>query len=97
MDAVASCARSACGRMMLQRTAKSCGPDAGVKLAERSVDDGGKQARSPGSTKETVKTIARGMPGVFRCDRGDKRACFLHYYTRGCGRIGRPSFPAPSV
>jgi hypothetical protein len=22
-------------------------------------------------TKETVKTIARGMPGVFRCDRGD--------------------------
>jgi hypothetical protein len=23
------------------------------------------------STKETVKTIARGMPGEFRCDRGD--------------------------
>jgi hypothetical protein len=23
------------------------------------------------STKETVKTIARGMPGDFRCDRGD--------------------------
>jgi hypothetical protein len=23
------------------------------------------------SAKETVKTIARGMPGVFRCDRGD--------------------------
>jgi energy-converting hydrogenase Eha subunit G len=26
--------------------------------------DGGKKARSPESTKETVKTIARGMPGV---------------------------------
>jgi hypothetical protein len=39
------------------------------------------------SAKETVKTIARGMPGVFRCDRGDERACLL-FYTRGCGRIG---------
>jgi hypothetical protein len=26
--------------------------------------DGGKKARSPGSAKETVKTIARGMPDV---------------------------------
>jgi hypothetical protein len=25
-------------------------------------DDGGKKARSPGSTKEAVKTIARGKP-----------------------------------
>jgi hypothetical protein len=33
-------------------------------MAEQSVDDGGKPARSPGSAKETVKTIARGMPGV---------------------------------
>jgi hypothetical protein len=48
------------------------------------------------STKETVKTIARGMPGVFRCDRGDLLACFL-FCTQGCGRIGRPAFPAPSV
>jgi hypothetical protein len=36
------------------------------------------------------------MPGVFRCDRGDQRACLL-LYTRCCGRIGRPAFPAPSV
>ena len=28
------------------------------------ADDGGKRARSPGSAKKTVKTIARGMPGV---------------------------------
>jgi hypothetical protein len=28
-----------------------------------SAGDGGKQARSPGSAKETLKTIARGMPG----------------------------------
>jgi hypothetical protein len=36
-----------------------------------SADDGGKRARSPGSTKETVKTIAWGMPGCFRWTRGD--------------------------
>jgi hypothetical protein len=59
------------------------------------LDDGGKQARSPGSTKETVKTIARGMPGdsgvtVVTC------SCAFFICTRGCGRIERPAFPAPS-
>src|ERR1700761_4571556 len=34
------------------------------------------------STKETVKTIARGMSGVFRCDRGDLLACFLFLHAR---------------
>jgi hypothetical protein len=33
------------------------------------------------STKETVKTIARGMPGDFRCDRGDY-ARVLFYFAR---------------
>jgi len=48
------------------------------------------------STKETVKTIARGMPDDFRCDRGDyaRVLCFLlHARLR---RIVRPAFPAPS-
>src|SRR5258705_13245937 len=58
---------------MLLRTAKSCGPDAPTlasSLRSRvgpiglrqdiSAGDGGKQARSPGSAKETVKTIACG-------------------------------------
>ena len=47
-------------------------PSAGV--------DGGYQAWYAGeSTKETVKTIARGMPGDFRCDRGDyaRVLCFI--------------------
>jgi hypothetical protein len=48
------------------------------------------------STEETVKTIARGMPDVFRCDRGDYPACLLPF-TRDCGRIERPAFPAPSL
>jgi len=39
------------------------------------------------STKETVKTIARGMPG----DSGVTvvtNACAYYQCTRGCGRIG---------
>jgi hypothetical protein len=58
------------------------------------ADDGDKQARSPGSTKEPVKTIARGMPG----DSGVTVVtnARVYYITRGCGRIERPAFPAPS-
>jgi hypothetical protein len=53
-------------RTMLVRTAKSCGPDTPTLVSSwwATADDGGKQARSPGSAKETVKTTARGMPGV---------------------------------
>ncbi len=48
------------------------------------------------SAKETVKTIARGMPGVsgvtvVTCLRA------FQFCTQGCGRIGRPAFPAPSI
>jgi hypothetical protein len=47
-------------------------PDAGVKSAEATPPmTVAKEPGHRGSTKETVKTIARGMPGVFRCDRGD--------------------------
>ena len=41
----------------------SCPPDAGVKPVEISTSEGGKKARlTRESTKETVKTIARGKP-----------------------------------
>jgi hypothetical protein len=45
--------------------------------------------------KETVKTIARGMPGVsgvtvVTCLRA------FYFCTQGCGRVERPAFPAPS-
>ena len=36
-----------------------------------SAGDGVNKPITGESTKETVKTIARGMPGDFRCDRGD--------------------------
>jgi hypothetical protein len=54
-------------RMMLSRTAKSCGsgaPMQALKLAERSADDGGNQAWSPGRSRISRKTIAQGMPAV---------------------------------
>src|ERR1700693_6548411 len=46
------------------------------------------------SAKETVKTIARGMPDVSGVTVVTNSRVF--FYTRGCGRSGRPAFPAPS-
>src|SRR5579872_5648974 len=61
------------------------------------ASDGGKKARlTRKSTKETVKTIARGMPGVFRCDRGDLSLCAFLFRTQGCGRINAPGIPCAS-
>jgi hypothetical protein len=38
-------------------------PDAGIKFAVIAAGDGGNKARLSETTKEPVKTIARGMPG----------------------------------
>src|SRR4029077_5259317 len=46
------------------------------------------------STKETVKTIARGKPGDFRRTRGDYRVLLPMHTGRGCS--GHPAFPSPS-
>jgi hypothetical protein len=48
------------------------------------------------STKETVKTIARGMPGDSGVTVVTTLVCFILFRTRGCGRSERPAFPAPS-
>jgi hypothetical protein len=67
----------ACGREMLQRTAKSCGPDAPMLASSSrsyvgptglrqniSVGDGGKQARSPGrARRKPLKPLRAGTPG----------------------------------
>jgi hypothetical protein len=42
------------------------------------------------------KTIARGMPGVTGVTVVTMLVCFVLFRTRGCGRIERPAFPAPS-
>jgi hypothetical protein len=67
----------ASGREMLQRTAKSCGPDAPTLASSSrscvgptglrqniSADDGGKRARSPGrARRKPLKPLRAGMPG----------------------------------
>ena len=64
---------------------------------ELSADDGVNQILITGeSTKETVKTIARGMPGVSGVTVVTNARVY-YQHTRGCGRIGRPAFPAPSM
>jgi hypothetical protein len=90
VDAAAFCARRDCragdepvsdrqasGREMLQRTAKSCGPDAPTLASSSrscvgptglrqniSADDGGKRARSPRrARRKPLKPLRAGMPG----------------------------------
>src|SRR5258706_5735032 len=85
--------------MMLKRTAKSCRSDAPMLVSSLREEAQATVSNKPGHREEhevSRKTIARGMPGDFRCDRGDYARVFVFYHTRGCGRIERPAFPAPS-
>ena len=73
----AGCGGRGCafGRRALRRTEKSCGPDTPTLVSSLRMQVRRRRwQESPvagESTKETVKTIARGMPGDFRRDRGD--------------------------
>ena len=95
----------------LQRTAKSCGPDAPTLAsssrmlcrpqpgADKTSVRGRRWQESPvteESTKETVKTIACGNAGRFRCTRCCSCAFYRSKCTRGCGCSGHPAFPTPS-
>src|SRR5450755_170770 len=96
---------------MLQRTAKSCGPDAPTlasssRMLCRPLPGAGKtlirwrrwqkSAVTGESTKETVKTIACGNAGRFRCARRYSCAFYTTKRTRGRGCSGHPAFPTPS-
>jgi len=66
---------------------------------EKQASQGRRWQESPvteESAKETVKTIARGMPGVSGVTVVTNLRAF-YLCTQGCGRIGRPAFPAPSI
>src|SRR6202035_2342333 len=85
-------------RAPLLRTAKSCGPDAPT-LASSVAEVSARRwwQESPvtrESAKETVKTIARGMPDVSGVTVVTN-ACAFYHCARGCGRAERPAFPAP--
>src|SRR5207244_5848208 len=85
--------------MALTRTAKSCGSDASTpasSLREEAQTTVTNKPDRRGEHEISRKTIARGVPGDFRCDRGDYARVLVLFRTRGCGRIARPAFPAPS-
>src|SRR6476620_10330653 len=67
--------------MMLMRTAKSCRSDAPMPASSLREDAQATVSNKHGHRGErevSRKTIARGMPGDFRCDRGDyARVLFL--------------------
>src|ERR1700738_5256614 len=62
-----------------------------------SADDGGKRARSPGRARRKPLKPLRGECRAFSGVTVVTNARVYYHYTRGCGRIGRPAFPAPSV
>ena len=85
----------------LQRTAKTCGPDTPTLVSSLRSDprnDGGKKADHRGERGISRKPLRAGMSGVFRWLAVNTR---VHTYypmrTRGCGCIGHPAFPTPSV
>jgi hypothetical protein len=100
----------ASGREMLQRTAKSCGPDAPTLASSSrscvgptglrqniSADDGGKRARSPGrARRKPLKPLRAGMPGDSGVLVVTRVRSTTTKCTRGCGCIGHPAFPTPS-
>src|SRR5260221_10646349 len=86
--------------MMLMRTAKSCGSDAPMLASSLREEAQMTVSNKPGHRGErevSRKTIARGMPGLLRCTCGDYTRVLTTHCTRGCGCIGHPAFPAPSV
>ena len=81
------------------RTAKSCGSDASTPASSLREEAQMTVTNKPdrrGEHEVSRKTIARGMPGDFRRDRGDYARMLILFCMRGCGRFGRPAFPAPS-
>src|SRR5260370_11173685 len=86
--------------MMLMRTVKSCrsgAPMLASSLREEAQATVSNKRGHRGEREVSRKTIARGMPGDFRRDRGDYARMLILFCMRGCGRFGRPAFPAPSV
>jgi hypothetical protein len=61
-----------------------------------SADDGGKKARSPRRARRKPLKPLRGECRAFSGVTVVTNARVYYHYTRGCGRIGRPAFPAPS-
>src|SRR6195256_5283764 len=96
---------------MLQRTAKSCGPDAPTLASSSrsrvgptglrqdiSVGDGGKRARSPGrARRKPLKPLRAGTSGDSGVLVVTRVRSTTTKCTRGRGCNGHPAFPTPSL
>src|SRR5258708_22300658 len=79
------------GRMMLMRTAKSCRSDAPMLASSLREEAQATVSHKPGHRGErevSRKTIARGMPGDFRCDRGDYTRVLSTIAHEAAGALG---------
>src|SRR5260221_12120332 len=79
----------------LSRTAKSCGSDAPRPASSLREEAQATVPTKPGHRGEreiSRKTIARGMPGDFRCDRGDY-ARVLFSFAREAAAHQAPGIP----
>ncbi len=82
--------------VLTPRRWRQVGDDASTDVWHR-AGDGGKKARSPGRARRKPLTPSRGECRAFSGVTVVTNARVLYTTTRGCGRIGRPAFPAPSV
>src|SRR5258708_3000702 len=74
--------------MALMRTAKSCGSDAPMLASSLREEAQAMVSNKPGHRGErevSRKTIARGMPGDFRCDRGDYARVLFYFACEAAG------------
>ena len=77
--------------MMLKRTVKSCGSDAPMLASSLREEAQATVSNKPGHRGErevSRKTIARGMPGDFRCDRGDYARVLFSFAREAAGASG---------
>src|SRR6266550_3173228 len=82
-DAVDAAARET--NAVCWRTAKSCGSDAPMLASSLREEAQATVSNKPGHRGEhegNRKTIARGMPGDFRCDRGDYARVLCFNFAR---------------
>src|SRR5258708_5036505 len=90
VDAAASGEQQRAGRMTLKRTAKSCRSDAPMLASSLREDAQATVSNKPGHRGErevSRKTIARGMPGDFRCDRGDYARVLFYFAREAAGAL----------
>src|SRR5713101_544859 len=76
--------------MMLMRTAKSCRSGAPMPASSLREEAQATVSNKPGHRGErevSRKTIARGMPGDFRCDRGDYARVLFYFAREAAGAL----------